>query len=79
MRTTERAGASRPSWLASGIAHDLFEQGGDVTDSHEGNADDVWALEVWLSREDAFAEGDTWHAGKVPGLRSMIAEIVFGR
>ncbi|HEX3298743.1 MAG TPA: hypothetical protein VHW68_01360 [Actinomycetota bacterium] len=79
MRTPERAGASRPSWLASGVAHDLFEHGGDVADRHEGDADDVWAFEVWLSREDAFVEGDTWHAGKVRGLRSMIAEIVLGR
>lgn len=79
MRTTERASASRLSWLASDIAHDLFEQGGDVADRDEGNVDDVWPLEVWLSREDAFVEGDTWHAGKVGGLRSMIAEIILGR
>lgn len=26
-------------------------------------ADDVWALEEWLSREDEYVEGDTWHAG----------------
>ena len=24
--------------------------------------DDVWPLEVWLSREDAFVDDDTWHA-----------------
>ena len=27
-------------------------------------ADDVWPLEVWLSREDAFVDDDTWHAGR---------------
>ncbi len=26
--------------------------------------EDVWPLEVWLSREDAFVDDDTWHAGR---------------
>jgi hypothetical protein len=26
--------------------------------------DDIWPLEVWLSREDSFVDGDTWHAGR---------------
>jgi hypothetical protein len=26
------------------------------------DTDDVWPLELWLSREDALPEDDTWHA-----------------
>jgi hypothetical protein len=29
------------------------------------DTDDVWPLELWLSREEADSDADTWHAGTV--------------
>jgi hypothetical protein len=36
----------------------------------------VWPLELWMAREDALLDGDTWHVGRPRGLGSLIAAIL---
>lgn len=67
-------GSAGPSlWQLAGI----FEPEPDDTD-------DIWPLQVWLSREETFVEDDTWHATRTWGagseeargpLRSLMAAV----
>lgn len=48
------------SWHSAGI----FEP-------EETESDDIWPLEMWLSREETFVEDDTWHAARTRSLGSQ--------
>jgi len=36
----------------------------DSLEREPGDMDDEWPLDLWFSREEAFSEDDTWHAGR---------------
>jgi len=40
----------------------------DGLDREPGDVDDEWPLDLWFSREEAFPEDDTWHAGRIRGI-----------
>jgi hypothetical protein len=42
---------------------------GDMPEPDPVDTDDVWPLEIWLSRDEADSDADTWHAGTVRDKR----------
>lgn len=83
MSTTPDMRAARPM---PDEAHGFFDDGfcrrfDRVAEPEPDDSDDVWPLEMWLSREEELVEGDTWHAARARSvgshaggiLRSLIA------
>ena len=76
MSTTRTTGTALGSSNASTFAEGLIAH---VHEPEPVSAEDVWPLEVWMSREESLFEADTWHTGKGRGLRSLVAGIILGR
>ena len=54
---------STPPGIATGPRSlDRYSHAAELSAWEAVYTDDVWPLEVWLSREDAFVDDDTWHA-----------------
>jgi hypothetical protein len=80
MSTTRRIVGRSPG-EARGFAEGILVQTGAISEREMADTDDVWPLELWLSREEEFVEDDTWHAGRARdrsrpgrGLRSLATE-----
>jgi hypothetical protein len=76
MDTTESAGTGRPSSdRRAFFADDISTQVGGTTEPEPNDTDDVWPLEMWLSREEALSEAETWHVGRARGAGSQASRL----
>jgi len=48
----------------------------DSLEREPGDMDDEWPLDLWFSREEAFSEDDTWHAGRRRRVESRVGRAI---
>jgi hypothetical protein len=60
-----------PADPAAVLADASAWQLGGMPEREPDDADDMWPLEIWLSREEPEPDADTWHAGTVHAMRGL--------